>query len=170
MATKTCATCIFTKPLSDFYKQAARGTYGVRGSCKDCDNVKKQAYRIKFKDELLIRKKLEYVRNRDKHLLQKQKYRQENKGKINALVAARKKIVKQRTPKWLTKDDLWMVKEAYELAALRTKMFGFSWHVDHVLPLQGKEVSGLHVPTNLQVISAVQNIKKRNKVIDYGWA
>jgi 2,4-dienoyl-CoA reductase-like NADH-dependent reductase (Old Yellow Enzyme family) len=68
-----------------------------------------------------------------------------------------------RTPKWLTSDDYWIIEQAYELAALRTKMFGFSWHVDHILPLQGKTVSGLHVPTNLQVIPAVDNIRKGNR-------
>jgi len=51
------------------------------------------------------------------------------------------------------------------LAALRTKLFGFSWHVDHVLPLQGKKVSGLHVPSNLQVIPWADNVSKSNKFL-----
>ena len=67
-----------------------------------------------------------------------------------------------RSPKWLTADDRWMIEQAYELAVLRTKMFGFSWHVDHILPLQGKTVSGFHVPTNLQVIPATDNVRKAN--------
>ena len=104
-----------------------------------------------------------YAENRQKALDHKKVYRQANKGKIIALATLRKKTIKQRTPKWLTKDDLWMIKEAYELAALRTKMFGFSWHVDHVIPLQGKNVTGLHVPTNMQVIPGSMNISKKNK-------
>lgn len=67
-----------------------------------------------------------------------------------------------RTPSWLTKDDLFMMKEAYHLAKLRTKIFGFEWHVDHIIPLQGRLVSGLHVPTNLQVISKHENLQKHN--------
>ena len=58
-----------------------------------------------------------------------------------------------------------MIEEAYSLAQLRTQMFGFPWHVDHIIPLQGKKVSGLHVPSNIQVIPALENVKKSNKHI-----
>ena len=167
---KTCKTCLLIKPLSDFYKQTIRGGYGVRGSCKTCDNAKKSLYRKQLGEILLQRKKDEYLRNRQSRLDNKRKYRQNNKGKINALVAARKKIIRQRTPKWLTEDDKWMIKEAYELSALRTKLFGFQWHVDHIIPLQGDLVTGLHVLTNLRVIPGVENIRKKNKVTDHGWA
>ena len=165
MPSKTCKTCLVDKPVEEFYKQSTRGGYGVRGSCKDCDNKAKKAYRKSKGQELLDKKKDEYKRNRAARLQQKRTYRQDNKGKINALVAARKKIVRQRTPIWVGKEEKWLIKEAYELAALRTKLFNFSWHVDHVIPLQGKTVSGLHVPNNLQVIPWLLNIKKKNKVL-----
>jgi hypothetical protein len=93
----------------------------------------------------------------------KKKWKQENLGKVNADTAKRRNAKMQRTPAWLTQDDYWMIEQAYELSALRTKMFGFTWHVDHVLPLQGKYVSGLHVPTNLQVIPWRDNVSKGNK-------
>jgi hypothetical protein len=167
MPSKLCSTCSVEKPVSEFYKQTTRGTYGVRGSCKACDNLKKQSYRAKLGETLKLRKKQEYSKNRESRLAQKKEYRQSNRGKINALVAARKKVIKQRTPKWVTKEELWLIKEAYELAALRTKMFNFSWHVDHVLPLQGETVSGLHVPNNLQVIPGKENVRKGNRMINH---
>ena len=68
-----------------------------------------------------------------------------------------------RTPKWVDKDHLWLIKQAYELAVLRTKMLGFTWHVDHIIPLNGKTVSGLHVIENIQVIPGVENLLKNNK-------
>lgn len=91
-------------------------------------------------------------------------YRQANKGKINKHTAARKAAYLQRTPAWLTEDEHWMIEQAYELAALRTKVFGVVWHVDHVLPLRGKTVSGLHTPYNMQVILGSENSRKGNRV------
>jgi hypothetical protein len=91
------------------------------------------------------------------------KWRKANLGHVNSLTAARRKHTKQRTPVWVGLEELWLIKEVYELAALRTKMFGFAWHVDHIIPLQGEIVSGLHVPNNLQVIPGVENSRKRNR-------
>ena len=99
----------------------------------------------------------------EKRLNSDQNYRANNRGKIVAKLKRREINKKLRVPSWLTKDDLWMIEQAYDLAALRTKIFGFQWHVDHVVPLQGKLVSGLHVPHNLQVIPAWENRSKSNK-------
>lgn len=102
--------------------------------------------------------------NRAAVVASKKQYAQENPGKINALVAKRKAAKLQRTPAWLAEDDMWMIEQAHELAALRTKMFGFPWHVDHVIPLQGKIVSGLRTPLNMQVIPGLENCRKGNRV------
>ena len=84
----------------------------------------------------------------------------DNKDKRAAYQAKRRAVLLQRTPKWLTEEDLWMMEQAYELAQLRTEMFGFEWHVDHVIPLQGKKVCGFHMPENLAVIPGSDNCKK----------
>jgi len=68
----------------------------------------------------------------------------------------------QRTPKWLDEDGRWMLEQAYEIASLRTKMLKVPFEVDHIIPLQGKRVSGLHVPENIQVIPAFHNRSKSN--------
>ena len=85
-----------------------------------------------------------------------------NPAKYAAISAKYRAIKLVRTPKWLTENDYWMIEQVYELASIRTKMFGFTWHVDHIIPLRGKLVSGLHTPYNLQVIPALQNIAKNN--------
>jgi hypothetical protein len=53
--------------------------------------------------------------------------------------------------------------EAHELRKLRNQITGFEWHVDHVLPLAGKDVCGLHVWSNLRVIPKIENLRKGAK-------
>jgi hypothetical protein len=131
--------------------------------CMQCD-LEYQIRVYKENPEKAIQRRLKtYERTKDKHLAQKRIYRQTNKAKVNALAKAYKVRKKNRIPKWVDKDHMWLIKEAYELAQLRTKQFGFSWHVDHIVPIQGELVSGLHVIENLQVIPAIENIKKKNK-------
>ena len=96
------------------------------------------------------------------------KTRLKNKARVLATKAKYRASKRNKTPIWVDKEHLWLIKQAYELAIIRTKQFGFLWHVDHIVPIQGKLVSGLHVIENLQVIPGVENIKKKNKFeIDY---
>lgn len=114
--------------------------------------------------ELRNEKNKEWRRaNPDKQKEYARKSRINNLARVYAANNKRRADKLDRTPKWITKDDLWLIKEAHELAVLRTKLFGFDWHVDHIIPLKGKTVSGLHVPTNLQVIEGKINIMKNNK-------
>jgi hypothetical protein len=103
------------------------------------------------------------LRNPEARRIARAKWDQKNPGLTNAAKAKNKRERKNRVPAWLTEDDHWMIAQAYELAAIRTQMFGFTWHVDHIIPLTGKTVSGLHVPTNLQVIPAIENLRKSNR-------
>jgi hypothetical protein len=82
--------------------------------------------------------------------------------KIAAYEAARRALKMQRTPTWLTEIDKERIQNEYQLAALQTKITGKSWHVDHIIPLQGDLVSGLHVPSNLMAMLGRDNISKHN--------
>lgn len=131
--------------------------------------AKRKAYYEQTKAERQLEKLRSYYKlKQDVDWLEKRrvkinKWKQDNPHKVRADTVKRRTAKMKRTPAWLTEDDLWLIEQAYELAALRTKLFGFSWHVDHVIPLQGTVVSGLHVPTNLQVIPWIQNVSKANK-------
>lgn len=105
-----------------------------------------------------------FWRRRESERLRAKDYRQRFKGKINFYTGKRKAARLQRTPDWLTADDLWLIEQFYETAAARTKATGVQWHVDHKIPLRGKIVSGLHVPKNLQVILGTENSRKGNRM------
>ena len=69
-------------------------------------------------------------------------------------------------PHWLTDGDWQEIKAMYLQAVHLTQATGSRYVVDHIYPLRGMTVSGLHVPANLTVIPEQQNRKKYNKVLD----
>ena len=71
----------------------------------------------------------------------------------------RRKAKRQRTPVWADRSA---IRIFYIEARNLTLQTGVKHHVDHIIPLRGKHVSGLHIESNLQVIPATANIKKRN--------
>ena len=119
------------------------------------------------KEKSLINSRSAYLKHREKRLAAVKVWASNNRSKRNAIGKAYKATKIKACPEWVRNDPelMWMMNEAYELAQLRTKMLGFVWHVDHIVPLRGKTVCGLHVPWNLQVISAVENIRKSNKLM-----
>lgn len=139
------------------------GLRRTHGGCVECKRKADALYRVKNKQQVRAAIDAWAGRNLEKVRQYVRKAKASNKGRVNAVTAKRRAAEVMRTPKWLTGDDFWMMEQAYALAALRTKMFGFSWHVDHVIPLQGEVVSGLHTPYNLQVIPSVENARKSNK-------
>ena len=64
------------------------------------------------------------------------------------------------TPRWVNRGVLLLI---YRKAAIMTKKTGIVYHVDHIVPLQHERVCGLHIPINLRIIPATENLTKRNK-------
>ena len=96
----------------------------------------------------------------------KKTWKSKNKGVVAADVAARKKHIRQATPRWLTKEQKKQIKGLYiEADRLKTDT-GVDYEVDHIVPIRGGTVSGLHVPWNLRVITAEENQKKNRKLLD----
>jgi hypothetical protein len=78
----------------------------------------------------------------------------------NGISAKRHAAKLNRTPQWA---DLMAIKEIYRIARSLTVSTGIKHHVDHVIPLQGKLVSGLHTEANLQILMWRENMIKNNK-------
>lgn len=70
----------------------------------------------------------------------------------------------QATPKWLSPIQLAQLQEFYDISSAISMQTGIAHHVDHICPLNGEFVKGLHVPWNLQVLPASENIRKSNSL------
>jgi hypothetical protein len=66
-----------------------------------------------------------------------------------------------RMPSWLNNAQLFEMECVYTYCSALRKV-GLDYHVDHVIPLRGASVSGLHVPWNLQVLPGRENMSKGN--------
>ena len=146
-----CRTCVFA------YHKAYRELNAEKIASQ------KAEWKIINKERVAAKDKAYAEANPEKKTKARKKWVQNNPGKDSASKALNAQKRQKRIPTWLSEDDKWMVEQAYELAAIRSKIFGFKWHVDHVIPLNGKLISGLHVPTNLQVVPWIENLKKSNK-------
>lgn len=70
--------------------------------------------------------------------------------------------LKMATPGWFGELDELIMIEAADLCVRREKATGIKWNSDHIVPVQNKIVCGLHIGCNIQVITAYENIVKRN--------
>jgi hypothetical protein len=147
---KTCGQCGKMKDPEDFYAQRRVCKFCIKERSTDwtASNPAKRAAIVK-KSRNASSVWREYA----------------NKWKkLSGDTQKRRSAKANRTPGWLSVDDFWMMREAYSLCYLRSKITGVKHHVDHIYPLRGKSVCGLHVPCNLQVIPAFENLIKSNKM------
>jgi 5-methylcytosine-specific restriction endonuclease McrA len=152
---KICNQCCELKSLNLFAKQKEKKD-GHHSTCKNCrSQYDKARYDSKARSELY---KLNIKVERQK----RREYYQRNKVDYYANKAKRRAATLQRTPKWLNACHFMVIRSYYnEAKYLREK--GFDCEVDHIIPLQGTNVSGLHVPWNLQIIEKSKNRSKGNK-------
>lgn len=163
---KKCSCCKIEKPFTEFYKEKL-GKDGYRNDCKKCKKAKKSKESDK---EYYQRNKLKYERryqeNKDSLLKYQREYARANKSKRRASHAKRRSRKLNATPDWLSIENIKTIKTIYEICILITEIYQEEYHVDHIVPLQGEKVCGLHVPWNLQIISAKENMSKSNKFED----
>jgi 5-methylcytosine-specific restriction endonuclease McrA len=174
---KLCKNCGIVKAREEFYKKAET----ISTFCKPCTlernhltapkyfgkyreyqnewRNKKYSENLEFKDKVLTSKKSTYNKNKSK-INEARRHRWKTDPYNPDRLHSRRKDVKGRTPSWVNKAEL------LEIYAKCPKGF----HVDHIIPLKGlidsRPVSGLHVPWNLQYLTAEQNLKKHNRITE----
>lgn len=136
---------------------------GAPLECQFCQKIRQKKY---FKEhyeknrEDRIAKTIEWQRNNpEKYNAKSRAWCKKNLAKYNAKTAKRYAAKIQRTPPWLTKEHLKEIEKFY----ISAKEFGLT--VDHIIPMQGKNVSGLHVPWNLRLLPASINYSKSNRLV-----
>ena len=178
---KICSKCRQPKDLSQFVKnkQAKDGLYY---QCKFCTKkyrektkdaikhyqkkyaeIEKQSikeYQEKWRESNKLYTK-EYNKkykeeNRQKIRALKKVYRDKYRGKMKAKKAKRTALKLKATPKWLNKEDFKQIEDFY-------KNCPKGYEVDHIIPLRGKNINGLHVLWNLQYLTQEENRVKSNK-------
>ena len=132
--TKKCSSCkgVFSLLLS-FNKDRCRKD-GYENKCKNCSKAKNKRWQKENIGLACAKDRLKEIR----------------------------KMKGNKVPHWLTESDFLAMKCIYQVAAMRNANSDIRWSVDHIIPLNGKTVSGLHVPSNLQVIPLTENRAKWN--------
>jgi len=189
---KTCVTCQNTKSLSEFYKRKDSPD-GYRNDCKDCrkarslknfyadpdakraknmeaywkrkeqnPDLQKNIY-LKIREKSLAISRVYYSKHADEIKARQRLWSKQNRGAANALGKKYKLKKRNATPNWLTNEQVEHMQCLYKVAAMYTAEGLDIWHVDHIVPIRGKDVCGLHVPWNLRIITASENLRKGNK-------
>jgi len=122
-------------------------------------------YYERNKDAINAKKAIRYAKNREKIRAIQAEYYQNNKHVFAQKTMKRYASKTNQTPKWLTKAHFAEVEGMYEYCKIFNQYISKpenKLQVDHIVPLHGKQVSGLHTPWNLQVLTCKENAVKRN--------
>ena len=130
-----------------------------RGANKEDIAEYNKAYRSENEEKRKETDKAYRLANKEKVAETKKAYAKNNKDIVNTRTAKRRAAKLERTVAWSDADA---IKALYTEAQRLTEETGTQHHVDHIIPLQGELVSGLHVQNNLQVLTAYANLSKSN--------
>jgi len=108
-----------------------------------------------------------YRQNREQRIQRSVEYARQNRAKTNAAKKKYKLAKARACPPWVhsSSDLCSQMAYFYEEAQRKTEATGTVHHVDHIVPLRGETICGLHVPWNLQVLTASENCSKQNRVL-----
>ena len=178
---KHCSKCNVEKPLEMFSKCSANKD-GLHRWCKDCAKVaKKEWYENNAEFEKLKAKKYYYDNyeiikdkisqrvlkwqreNKEKYAEKSKRCYEKTKHKKFAWQALARAAKRNAVPKWIDDQLKQEIQKFYIEARAKTKETGINYEVDHIVPLMGDNVCGLHVPWNLRVITRFENRSKANR-------
>lgn len=161
-ANRTCVECSANR-LTEEERKEYRKKYYFENYEKISEYNKKYEANNR---ELINRRRREWHANRSPELKEKhdkylRQYRKDNRAKNAARNSRRRKAIELATPDWVNYQS---IIDVYMQRENKSVKDGIVYHVDHIIPVQSKKVCGLHVPWNLQIITAEENIAKSNSL------
>lgn len=175
---KTCTSCKLEKNTTDFYRAKAFND-GLSYKCKVCSreyqrqnkekyNALQLAYHYRNREKILAKRRAEWVHSYNRIpstpesvAVSRKKWKDKNKHKVNEYAMRRRAIMLNRI---LPNTDMNAIIAIYKEAKERRNA-GEDVHVDHIIPLMGKEMQGWHCAENLRIIPAHENLSKGNKIV-----
>lgn len=191
--TKICSRCSEEKPISEFNKEK-RSKDGHNCACKVCirkyykkyyaenthvweeyaarpevAQIQKRQRRQRYeknKKEILA-KNAEYYENHKKQISEnKKRWVRKNWQREKVRRSVRRHRTRQATPKWLSLEQKQQIFDIYMRTSKMRSESGEKYEVDHIIPILGETVCGLHVPWNLQSLTQTENRRKSNKLLE----
>ena len=179
--TKKCSKCKQLLPVSSFSKLSSASD-GLKYRCRQCVKIDKAEFRKKNPDRVKgyiatwiqrnpekaaegnRRRALRWNENNRPKIKEKtKKWADENPG-LRGFYGAQRREASVIQTIAMSEYQIAEIKSIYARARLISECTGIPHHVDHVIPLKAKNCSGLHVPWNLQIITARENVRKRNRM------
>ena len=155
---RTCNTCNIEKSVESFTADK-RLKVGVRAVCKECHSAYYKKYNKDNKVEANKKSREYYNKHKDRLAVLKKDYTKDNLAHFNSYNALRRANKIKATPSWADHDA---VKRLYIVSRFMKDKLGENYHVDHMIPLNGENICGLHCETNLQLMPALENMSKGN--------
>jgi len=160
---KTKGACVECLKVEWEKGNIARAEYFKQYNQSDAGKEAKQKYYKRNRNQVIARAQ---ARSAEIVRIYKDKHKAKNPDLYRAYVSFRRRRFRDATPKWLTKEDKRAIRQLYIDAMTVSRITGVQYVVDHDIPLLGETVSGLHVPTNLKIMTREENLKKSNKLVD----
>ena len=142
--------------------EATRSDCKCLSCIKKCKALKTAKYRLKHPEEVKSSIAAWRKKNPEKTAANKRNFQEKNRAHRCAYEKNREAMKLCRTPKWA---DLQSIDSMYEMCGL-FRNIGLDLEVDHIIPLKGKTVSGLHVENNLQLLHSLENRSKKNRLFE----